>query len=327
MIRRRQFITLLGGAAAAWPLAASAQQPAVPVVGYLSVGSPEEGATGVAAFRKGLSEAGHVEGQNVAIEYRWAQGERERLPGLAADLVRRRVAVIAAQGPSSAQAAKALTTTIPIIFHVAGDPVEAGLVTSLSRPGGNLTGISGMNLELTGKRIGLLHELLPEGARFAVLVNPNSPNAQVLTRETQAAGAAIGRHIEVLTAATNRDIDAAFAAIPQKQIDALVVHDDTLFLLRRTQVLALAARYAVPVIYSERSYAESGGLMSYGTGFADRYRQFGIYTGRILTGVTPADLPVLRPTKFELVINLQTARTLGIAVPPTLLAIADEVIE
>jgi putative ABC transport system substrate-binding protein len=327
MIGRREFFTLLGGAAVGRPLAARAQQPAMPVIGYLSVGSPEQSATSVAAFRKGLSEAGHVERQNVAVEYRWAQNERERLPELAADLVRRRVAVIAAQGPSSAQAAKVLTTTIPIIFNVAGDPVEAGLVTSLSRPGGNLTGISDMNVELTGKRIGLLHELLPGAARFAVLVNPNSPNAQVLTREAHAASGAIGRDVEILTTATNRDIDAAFAAILERRIDALVVPADTLFLTRRAQILTLAARHAVPAIYFGRDFAESGGLMSYGTDIAQQYRQFGIYTGRILKGERPADLPVLRPTKFELVINLQTARTLGTEVPPTLLARADEVIE
>jgi putative ABC transport system substrate-binding protein len=325
-MKRREFITLLCGAAA-WPLAAHAQQPALPVIGYLAVGSPEQGATSVAEFRKGLSDSGYVERQNVAIEYRWAQNERERLSELAADLVRRRVAVIAAQGPSSALAAKVLTTTIPIIFFVAGDPVETGLVTSINRPGGNLTGISGMNVELTGKRIGLLHELLPGAARFAVLVNLNSPNAQVLTREAQAAGAAIGCDIEVLTTATNRDIDAAFAAILQRRIDALVIPADTLFLTRRAQILTLAARHAVPAISFGRDFTESGGLMSYGPDLGDQYRHFGIYTGRILKGATPADLPVLRPTKFELVINSQTARTLGIVVPPTLLAHADEVIE
>jgi putative ABC transport system substrate-binding protein len=325
MIKRRDFITLLGGAAA-WPVAARAQQPTLPVIGYLSLGSPGQSDAVVAAFRKGLSEMGYVEGRNLAIEFRWAQNDFGRLPELAADLVRRRVAVIAAVGTAGPLAAKALTGTIPIVFSIGYDPVQAGLVPSLNRPGGNTTGIAFMMLELGAKRLGLLHELLPSAQRFAVLVNPGNPTAATMIPDLRAA-AAIGREIEVFYAGTSAEIDAAFATLVQKRADALLVSPQTLFANRRAQILGLAARRAVPAIYGNRADVEAGGLMSYGPILSDSFRQFGIYAGRILKGETPGELPVMRATKFELVINLQTAKLLGIEVPPTLLAIADDVIE
>jgi putative tryptophan/tyrosine transport system substrate-binding protein len=327
-IGRREFTTLLGGAIAAWPLAARAQQPAIPVVGYLYSGSPEPTAHYIAAFRKGLSETGYVEGRNVAIEYRFAHNEIDRLPELASDLVRRRVAVIATPGgPYAVLAAKAATTTIPIVFSTGGDPVQSGLVASFNRPGGNVTGVASMNVELGAKRLGLLHELLPGAARFAVLVDPTSPAAESITTDAQAAASAVGRQIEVLTAGTNREIDTAFASLVQKRADAVLVGPHPLFNNRRVQIVTLAARHAVPTIYTNREFAEVGGLMSYGASQTDQFRQVGIYTGRILKGEKPADLPVMQPTRFEFVINLQTARTLGITVAATLLALADEVIE
>jgi putative ABC transport system substrate-binding protein len=327
-MRRREFITLLGGAAA-WPLAARAQQPAIPVVGFLHTGSPEAFANPVAEFRKGLSETGHVEGQTVAIEYRWAQNDYKRLPELAADLVRRRVAVIATPvGMEAALAAKAATTTIPIVFGVGTDPVQTGLVASLNRPGGNLTGIANLTAELTGKRLGLLHELLPRAARFAVLVNPNNlVTTRSAVTDAQPAAAAIGLQIEAVSAGTERDIDAAFATLVQTRTDALLVNADPLFVGRRVQVTKLAARHVLPTIYPVREFADAGGLMSYGPSNAERYRQIGIYTGRILKGEKPADLPVMQPTKLEFIINLPTARVLGLDLPPMLLARADEVIE
>jgi len=311
-----------------WPLAACAQQPAMPVVGYLYAGSPEPSAIQVAAFRKGLSETGYVEGRNVAIEFRWAHNEIDRLPELAADLVRRRVAVIVTPGSvTPALAAKAATTTIPIVFSSGADPVQSGLVASLNRPGGNVTGFSTMSNEIGAKRLGLLHELLPGAARFAVLVNPNSPTAELQIKDAQAAASTIGRQVEILYAGTNSEIDTAFASLVQKRADALLVSSEGFFTNRRVQLVTLAARHAVPAIYHVREFAEAGGLMSYGPSQTDQWRQVGIYVGRILKGEKPADLPVMRPTKFEFIINLQTARLLGITVPPTLLAIADEVIE
>jgi putative ABC transport system substrate-binding protein len=331
-MQRREFITLLGGAAtmssSLRPRAAHAQQRAMPVVGYLYLGSPEASALQVAAFRKGLSETGYVEGRNVAIEFRWAHNEIDRLPELAADLVRRRVAVIATPGSVAAGlAAKAATATIPIVFSGGADPVQSGLVASFNRPGGNVTGFSTMSNEIGAKRLGHLHELLPGAARFAVLVNPNGPTAELQIKDAQAAASTIGRQVEILYAGTNPEIDTAFASLVQKRADALLVSSEGFFTNRRVQLVTLAARHAVPAIYHVREFAEAGGLMSYGPSQTDQWRQIGIYAGRILKGEKPADLPVMRPTKFEFIINLQTARLLGITVPPTLLAIADEVIE
>jgi putative ABC transport system substrate-binding protein len=327
-MHRRTFITLLGGAAAAWPVAARAQQQALPVVGYLGATSPEPNAHLVAAFRKGLSEAGYVEDRNVAIEFRWAHNEFGRLPELAADLVRRRVAVIAAPGSSVAPlAAKTVTTTIPIVFSAAADPVERGLVVSFNRPGGNVTGISTMSLELGAKRLGLLNELLPRAVRFGMLLSPSSPSFESFKSGAQAAAVAIGRKIEFFNVRTNQEIDAAFASFAQRGIDGVLVPPVPLFSDRRVQLATLASRHAVPAIYPSREAPEVGGLMSYGPSATNTARQVGIYTGRILKGEKPADLPVMQPTKFEFVVNLQTARANGIEVPPTLLAIADEVIE
>jgi putative ABC transport system substrate-binding protein len=327
-MRRREFITLLGGAATAWPLAARAQQPAMPVIGYLGLGSPEANVYLLASFRRALSEAGYVEGRNVAIEFRWAHNEVDRLPELAANLVRRRVAVIATPSSVSAPlAAKAATSTIPIVFSNGADPVQAGLVASLNRPGGNVTGVTNMSLELGPKRLGLLHELLPGAERFAALVNPNALTAERQIKDAQAAASSIGRRIEVLTASTNRDIDTAFASLVQIRADALTVGTDQFLTSRRVQLATLAARYAIPAIFPTREYAEAGGLMSYGGSRTDRDRVAGLYIGRILRGENPANLPVIQPTKFEFIINLQTARTLGLTVPARLLAQADEVIE
>ena len=328
-MKRRAFITLIGGTAAAWPLTARAQQQAMPVVGYLYAGAPESSAYLVAAFRKGLSETGYVEGQNVAIEYRWTRNEFDRLPELVVDLVRRRVTVIAAPGSAAAAAAaKAATATIPVVYSGGADPVQAGLVASLNRPGGNVTRITTMNAETGTKRLGLLHELLPQAVRFAVLVNPiNSLTEPFVADLRRAAAAVFGAQIDVFDCSTIGEIDTAFVSLAQRQTDALVVGVDTLFLNRRVQVATLAAHHRLPAIYTVREHAEVGGLMSYGSSFTDLFRQTGIYVGRILKGEKPADLPVLRASKFEFVINLQTAKTLGLTVPPTLLARADEVIE
>jgi putative tryptophan/tyrosine transport system substrate-binding protein len=328
-IGRRDFITLLGSAAAAWPLAARAQQAAMPVIGYLNPTSPDAFADRLRAFHRGLKETGYVEGENVAIEYRWAENQLDRLPALAADLVRRRVAVIAASGGMpSILAAKAATTTIPIVFIVNEDPVRLGLVASLARPSGNLTGINIFNAELTAKRLGLLRELVPAATRVAVLVNPaNAASAETTLREVEPAARALGLQIQVLNASTIREIDAAFATFARERPDALLVGTDPFFSSRRVQISLQAMRHAIPATYSTRDIADVGGLMSYGTSFPDSYRQVGAYTGRILKGAKSADLPVVQSTKFELVINASTARMLGIEVSPSLLARADEVIE
>jgi putative tryptophan/tyrosine transport system substrate-binding protein len=326
-VKRREFITLLVGVTS-WPLAARAQQPAMPDVGYLYAGAPEASAYLVAAFRKGLSKTGYVEGQNVAIEYSWTHNEFDRLPALAADLVRRQVTVIAAPGSAAAAvAAKAATATIPVVFSGGADPVQAGLVASLNRPGGNVTGVTTMNAEAGTKRLGLLHELLPHAVRFAVLVNPINSLTEPFVTDLRAAAAVFGAQIDVFNCSTIGEINTAFVSLAQRQTDALVVGVDTLFLNRRVQVATLAAHHRLPAIYTLREQTEVGGLMSYGSSFTDLFRQTGIYVGRVLKGEKPADLPVLRASKFEFVINLQTAKTLGLDVPPTLLARADEVIE
>jgi putative ABC transport system substrate-binding protein len=326
-LKRRELITLLGGAAT-WPLAARAQQSVMLTIGCLYVGSPEAYTGRLAAFRKGLDEIGYVEGRDVAIEYRWAHNDTARLPGLAAELVKRPVTVIAAGDLPSALAAKAASTTIPIVFETAADPVRVGLVASLNRPGANVTGVTNIGAEIGAKRVGLLHELLPGAVRFAALVNLSNPLlAEASIKETQSAAAAIGRQLEILTASTDREIDSAFTSVAQKQVEALLVLPDNLFSSRRVQLVIQAARHGVPAIYSNRDHAEAGGLMSYGANITDAYRQAGVYVGRVLKGEKPANMPVLQPTKLEFVINMQTARAFGITVPPTLLAIADEVIE
>jgi putative ABC transport system substrate-binding protein len=325
-MRRRDFITLLGGTAVGWPLGARAQQPAMPVIGLLHIATPF--VYSLAGFRQGLKEAGYVEGQNVAIEYRWANNEAERLPELAADLVRRRVDVIVTLASTQAAVAvKAATTTIPVLFGHGADPVQLGLVASMNRPGGNVSGVISMSGELGGKQIGLLHDLLPRAARFAILVKPGNPINEALIRDARAAASAIGQQIEVWTANTNGEIDIAIAGLLQKRAEALLVTTDPLFMDRRVQLATLTARHAIPAIYPFREYAEAGGLMTYGPNLADRDRQVGVYTGRILKGEKPMDLPIMRSSKFEFIINLQTAKLLGIDVPPYLLATADEVIE
>jgi ABC-type uncharacterized transport system substrate-binding protein len=328
-LKRREFITLLGGAAAAWPVAARAQQPAMPVIGLLHPASLEMWVDRLRAFHRGLKETGYVEHENVAIEYRWAEGRYERLPELVADLVRRQVAVIAAGGgPPSALAAKAATTTIPIVFIVPEDPVRLGLVASLARPGGNATGINFYGGELVAKRLELLRELVPTAIRVAVLVNPtNTANTETTLKDVQSAARAIGLQIQVLNASTIGEIDAAFATFALARPDALFVGNDPFFTSRRVQLANLAARHVVPMTSSAREYAEAGGLISYGSDVRNAYRQMGVYTGRILKGAKPADLPVVQASKFELVINAGTARMLSLAIPPGVLAIADEVIE
>ena len=327
-IKRREFITLLGGAAIAWPLAARAQRSAMPVIGFLHSSSPEPNAAFVAAFRKGLSEAGFVEDQNVAIEFRWAAGKVDQLPDLAADLIRRQVAVIATPASTpAALAGKAATTTIPIVFATGGDPVALGLVRSLNRPGGNATGISFQTVELLGKQLEMLRDVAPQSRRFAALVDPHYEYADAIVTSLRAGAGSLGVPIEILRATTVGEIDASFANLAQKPGSALLISSSPFFTGRRTQLATLAARYTIPAIYGVREFAENGGLMSYGPDFANIYQQAGIYTGRILKGEKPADLPVQRPTKFELVINLTTARAIGITVPDKLLALADEVIE
>jgi len=328
-MRRREFITFLGGAAAAWPLAARAQQPAMPVIGFLGSSSAQVSVKNLEAFRKGLSERGYVEGRNVAIEFRWSGGREDRMPELAADLVRRQVAVIAAPASTAgALAAKAATSNIPIVFGTGSDPVALGLVASLNRPGGNATGIVSLNVELTAKRLGLLRELAPRATRFVALVNRSAVMTDAIIKEVHASVPTLGVPVEILYAGnSDRDIEAAFANLSQKPGAALLVTVDSFFFTRRALIVTLAARHALPTIYFRREFAEIGGLVSYGTSVDNIHELIGIYSGRVLKGEKPADLPVTQPTKFDMVINLSTAKALAIDVPPTLLALADEVIE
>jgi len=325
-MKRREFITLLGGAAA-WPLAARAQQEAMPVVGFLGSSSAADRTRLVTAFRQGIRESGYVEGQNVAIEYRWAQDQYDRLPALAAELVRRQVTVIAAHDTLSAIAAKAATTTIPIVFATGGDPIKEDLVTSLNRPGGNVTGVSFIAVELGAKQLGLLHELRPGTARVGVLVDARWPFTESFVSEVRAAASAVGQQIEILHVSTGREIDTAFASLARNPVDALLVGPSPLANNRRVQIVTLAAYHRLLAIYFLREFAEAGGLMSYGTSIAEANRLAGVYVGRVLKGAKPADLPVMQSTKFEFVINLNTAKAFGLSLPPGLLAIADEVIE
>ena len=325
-MKRREFITLFGGAAVAWPLAARAQQPALPVVGFLNSRAPGENPAILVAFLRGLKETGYVEGQNVTVEYRWADGQYDRLPALAADLVGRRVAAIVANGPA-VQTAKAATSTIPIVFVVGFDPLAFGLVASLSRPGGNLTGVSVLDVEIGAKRLELLHELVPTATIIALLVNPTTPAAETVTRDAQVAARALGLQLHVLNASSDRDFDAAFKKIVQLHAGALVIGADPFFTSRSQQLAKLAVDHAVPTIYEFREFAAAGGLISYGTSIVDAYRLAGVNTGRILKGEKPSDLPVQQATKVELILNLKTAKALGITVPLPLVGRADEVIE
>jgi ABC-type uncharacterized transport system substrate-binding protein len=327
-LRRRDFITLLGGAAAAWPFAARAQQAAMPVVGYLNYGSPESDAFRLTGLRRGLNQSGYVEGRNLVIEYRWAGNQADRLQALAADLVQVRVAVIVSPGLLSTLAAKAATTNIPIVFVVSNDPVQLGLVASLNRPGGNLTGFNNVTSELGAKGLALLHELVPGTETIGFLENPNNPRTfELTTRDVLAAAPVIGVKVQTLKAATDREIDAAFLSLVQERTGALLVGNDLFFNSRIEQLVALAARYAIPTMYAQREFVVAGGLISYGTSLIEQYRQVGLYTGRILKGEKPADLPVIQATKLDLIINFKTAKALGLEIPDKLLALADEVIE
>ncbi len=328
MTSRREFITLLGGAAAAWPVAASGQQATMPVIGFINSGAEQSLAPMVAGFRRGLNETGFVEGRNVTIEFRWAENQIDRLPVLAADLVARRVFVIAATGgPVTGLAVRAVTKDIPLVFISGVDPVKLGLVASLNRPGGNATGVNMFITAVEAKRLGLLHELMPTASRLAVIVNPKSPELEAQLSDLQEAARSIGRELHILQAGNGGEIETAFANLAQAGTQALLVAGDPLFNSQREHIVVLAARYAVPAIYEARTYPQAGGLMSYGPNLADMYRQVGVYTGQILKGVKPGDLPVIQPTVLELVINLKTAKVLGLEVPPMLLARADEVIE
>lgn len=325
-MRRRAFIKLIGGSTVAWPLTARAQQPAMPVIGFLSSRSANDSALQVAAFRQALGEAGYVEGQNVAIDYRWAEGQYDRLRGMAEHLVGRQVSVIFAGGPA-VHVAKAATRSIPIVFVSGEDPVKFGLVASFNKPGGNITGVTTFNAVLGSKRFELLHELVPNAAIMALLVNPHYPSAESEIKEMRAAAHSVGRNLIVVNASTESEIDAAFAELEQQRVGGLIVTGDPFFVSRREKLVALAARQALPAIYVQREFAEAGGLIGYGSSLIDAYRQAGIYAGRILKGAKPGDLPVVQPTKFDFVINLRTAKALGLDIPPKLLALASEVIE
>jgi ABC-type uncharacterized transport system substrate-binding protein len=326
-MRRREVIALLGSSAVAWPFGAPAQQPAAPVVGFVNASASTESARFAGPFRQGLADTGYIEGQNVAIEYRWADSHYERLPDMIADLVRRRVAVLAATSTPAALAAKAATTDIPIVFETAGDPITLGLVDSLSRPTGNVTGVTQLSSELVSKRVGLLHDLIPTAKIIASLINQSDPRAESQSREMHEAARAVGVQLHVLNASNEAEIDRAFTKLLQLRADALLVGTGELFNKRQAQLVALAARQAVPAFYQYREFPIAGGLISYGASLTDSYRQAGVYTGRILKGEKPADVPVWQPTKFELIINLKTAKALGLTIPPGVLAIADEVIE
>ena len=326
-MQRRGFITALGMAAIAWPLAARAQRSALPVIGFMSNSMAKASEHLLAAFRQGVSETGYIDGQNVTIEYHWADGQPDKLPGVAHDLVRRQVSVIVATSTPAALAAKAATTTIPIVFETAADPIKLGLAASLNRPGGNATGVAQFNPELLTKRMSLLHDLIPAAKIIGMLLNPTAPTTENQTNDAQKAAQALGLQIRVLNASTEAEIDAAFTAMPELRIEALLVGTGEFFRRQSEHIAVLAARQRVPAFYQYRKFTVAGGLISYGTSLPDAYRLTGVYTGRVLKGEKPADLPVIRPTKFEMVINLKTANTLGLTIPPGVLAIADEVIE